>query len=99
MNHRKSFFAKDNFIAEVLLKMAALFCAVIMLFVSMPITSYATDSTKQQLENAKKAKEQTQGQLDDTKDDIVDNLFGFRCKRNFYSFCFAWSVIFYKFRS
>ncbi|WP_081669061.1 cell wall hydrolase [Butyrivibrio sp. VCB2001] len=72
MNHRKSFFAKDNFIAGVLLKTTALFCAVIMLFVSMPITAGATDSTKQQLENAKKAKEQTQGQLEDTKDDIAE---------------------------
>ncbi|WP_022770750.1 cell wall hydrolase [Butyrivibrio sp. NC2007] len=72
MNHRKSFFAKDNFITGVLLKTTALFCVVIMLFVSMPITAGATDSTKQQLENAKKAKEQTQGQLEDTKDDIAE---------------------------
>ena len=54
------------------MKTTALFCAVIMLFVSMPITAGATDSTKQQLENAKKAKEQTQGQLEDTKDDIEE---------------------------
>ena len=54
------------------MKTTALFCAVIMLFVSMPITADATDSTKQQLENAKKAKEQTQGQLEDTKDDIAE---------------------------
>ncbi len=54
------------------MKTTALFCAVIMLFVSMPITAGATDSTKQQLENAKKAKEQTQGQLEDTKDDIAE---------------------------
>ena len=54
------------------MKTTAFFCAVIMLFVSMPITAGATDSTKQQLENAKKAKEQTQGQLEDTKDDIEE---------------------------
>ena len=66
MNHRKSFFAKDNFITGVLLKTTALFCAVIMLFVSMPITAGATDSTKQQLENAKKAKEQNLDAIHDT---------------------------------
>ena len=72
MDHKKSYFAKDNYIPGALLKAIALLCAVVMLFVSMPVVVNATESTKQQLENAKKAKEQTQGQLDDTKDDIAE---------------------------
>ncbi len=54
------------------MKAAALLCAAVMLFVSMPVVANATESTKQQLEDAKKAKEQTQGELDDTKDDIAE---------------------------
>ena len=72
MDHKKSYFAKDNYIPGALLKAIALLCAAVMLFVSMPVVVNATESTKQQLENAKKAKEQTQGQLDDTKDDIAE---------------------------
>ncbi len=54
------------------MKAAALLCAAVMLFVNMPVVVNATESTKQQLEDAKKAKEQTQGELDDTKDDIAE---------------------------
>ena len=54
------------------MKAIALLCAVVTLFVSMPVVANATESTKQQLENAKKVKEQTQGELDDTKDDIAE---------------------------
>ena len=72
MKHVKSYFAKDNYILGALLKAAALLCAAVMLFVSMPVVANATESTKQQLEDAKKAKEQTQGELDDTKDDIAE---------------------------
>ena len=72
MEHARSYFAKDNFITGALLKAIALICAVVLMFVSMPIVTCATDATKQQLENAKKAKEQTQGELDDTKDDIAE---------------------------
>jgi spore germination cell wall hydrolase CwlJ-like protein len=72
MEHVKSYFAKDNYILGALLKAAALLCAAVMLFVSMPVVANATESTKQQLEDAKKAKEQTQGELDDTKDDIAE---------------------------
>ena len=72
MEHARSYFAKDNFITGALLKAIALICAAVLMFVSMPIVTCATDATKQQLENAKKAKEQTQGELDDTKDDIAE---------------------------
>ena len=72
MEHARSYFAKDNFITGALLKAIALICAAVLMFVSMPIVTCATDTTKQQLENAKKAKEQTQGELDDTKDDIAE---------------------------
>ena len=72
MDHVKSYFAKDNYIHRALLKAIALLCAAVTLFVSMPVVANATESTKQQLEDAKKAKEQTQGELDDTKDDIAE---------------------------
>lgn len=72
MDHVKSYFAKDNYIHRALLKAIALLCAVVTLLVSMPVVANATESTKQQLENAKKVKEQTQGELDDTKDDIAE---------------------------
>lgn len=72
MDHAASFFAKNNFIAGALLKLTAMVCAAVFLFVSMPIVAGATDATRQQLEDAKKAKEQTQGELEDTKDDIAE---------------------------
>ena len=47
-------------------------CAILALSLTMPVTSYATESTKQKLEDAKKAKQESQDQLDSTKDDIAE---------------------------
>ncbi len=47
-------------------------CAILALSLTMPVTSYATESTKQKLEDAKKAKQESQDQLDSTKDDISE---------------------------
>lgn len=46
--------------------------AATILFVSVPVTSYATEATRKQLEDAKKKKEESQDKLDSTKDDILE---------------------------
>ena len=37
-----------------------------------PVKSYATQTTKQQLEEAKEKKQQSENELDNTKDDIAE---------------------------
>ncbi len=50
----------------------AVICASLILSCLFPMTSFATESTRQKLENAKKAKEQSQTELNSTKDDIEE---------------------------
>ena len=50
----------------------AFLCAICITFVSVPIASHATESTREKLEKAKEAKKESQNQLEGTKDDIVE---------------------------
>lgn len=50
----------------------AFLCAICITFVSVPIASHATESTKEKLEKAKEAKKESQNQLEGTKDDIAE---------------------------
>jgi spore germination cell wall hydrolase CwlJ-like protein len=62
----------NNLIHKLLYRATCLLCAVIVAFALVPVRALATETTKQQLENAKKAKEQSQSELEDTKDDIAE---------------------------
>lgn len=62
----------DNFIVRQIYRLTALMLTLVMMLVAAPIQAGATESTKQQLENAKKAKEQSQSELNNTKDDIAE---------------------------
>ncbi len=50
--------------------LSAFLCIAIVVGAADTVTVYATESTKQQLEEAKEKKEQSQSELDNTKDDI-----------------------------
>jgi spore germination cell wall hydrolase CwlJ-like protein len=62
----------DNFISPGVGKAFIGVCMLAVLTGSFPFVAGATDSTKQQLEEAKEAKKQSESQLDDTKDDIAE---------------------------
>ena len=62
----------NNLIHKLLYRAISLVCVVIMTFAFLPVEARATETTKQQLEEAKKAKEQSQNELDNTKDDIAE---------------------------
>ncbi len=51
-------------------KSIATLLAAVLLVLSLPVGVYATSSTKQQLDDAQKQREETAGQLKDTQDDI-----------------------------
>ncbi|MCR5403249.1 MAG: cell wall hydrolase [Butyrivibrio sp.] len=63
---------KDNFIKSAFLKGLSAICIAAVLGISFPVVSFATEETRQQLENAKKAKEESKDQLNDTKEDIAE---------------------------
>jgi spore germination cell wall hydrolase CwlJ-like protein len=52
-------------------KFIALLTALVMTL-SLPFTCFATENTKKKLDDAKKAKQQSESQLDDAKDDIAE---------------------------
>lgn len=54
------------------MRLVAIIVILVMGFVSIPMVSKATESTKQQLEEAKDAKKQSEQELDDTKEDIAE---------------------------
>ena len=45
---------------------------VMVLALSLPFVSFATETTRKKLDDAKKAKQESESQLDDTKDDIAE---------------------------
>lgn len=61
-----------NFIRGFIRRATCCMLAATILFVSVPVTSYATEATRKQLEDAKKKKEESQDKLDSTKDDILE---------------------------
>ena len=62
---------EHNFIGKLLYRQAAVVFAFIMAFLLIPLQSYATETTKKQLDDAKKAKEQSQNELNSTKENSV----------------------------
>ena len=62
----------NNFIKAIIGRGICTILSVFVLTLSFPVISGATEETRQQLENAKKAKEQSQNELSDTKDDIAE---------------------------
>ena len=63
---------KKKGVRGLTIKYLSVICAVIIGVVSMPVSSYATETTRKQLEEAKQKKQESQNQLDDTKDDIEE---------------------------
>ena len=63
---------KNNFIKRGFKACLGIMCCVFVLAGVVPLKIYATENTRQQLENAKKAKQESQDKLDDTKDDIAE---------------------------
>ncbi|MBQ7616028.1 MAG: cell wall hydrolase [Butyrivibrio sp.] len=57
--------SRHNFIRGIL-------CAFALIFLLIPQRAKATEATKQKLEDAKKAKQQSQSELNSTKDDIAE---------------------------
>jgi spore germination cell wall hydrolase CwlJ-like protein len=72
MYYRRCFKGKNNFIKVTLIRAIGLLCAMVTAFATMSFTSYATETTRKQLEDAKKAKQESQSQLEGTKDDIAE---------------------------
>lgn len=60
---RGRFKVKGNFI---------ILATVIALVLSLPFDSFATETTRKKLDDAKKAKQESESQLDDTKEDLVE---------------------------
>ena len=52
--------------------LACVLSVMILGTVAFPVTTYGTESTKQQLEDAKEKKKQSQNELENTKDDIAE---------------------------
>ena len=53
-------------------RMVAVLCAFVICFMSVPIATYATESTRKQLEEAKEKKKQSETDLNNTKDNIAE---------------------------
>ncbi len=63
---------ENNLIKRVVFKTIGALCISSVMCASFCPTAYATENTKQKLENAKKAKEESVEELDGTKDDIAE---------------------------
>ena len=61
-----------NYITDFWCRLAAVTLSFIMAFLLIPVGSYATESTRKKLDDAKKAKEESQNALDNTKEDIAE---------------------------
>lgn len=63
---------KNNNIGGIITRIIAIFMSVIFLSFCIGADSYATDSTRKKLEEAKEKKAQSQNELNDTKDNIAE---------------------------